>query len=322
MSKGLLWSFRLFFYFLFVATASADGYVLTLWGRDYSDQKLDEVLGRIKTSGAKTVAVAHFGCQTDIHSSDVGACELRPYDLAIRTINRAQQVGLEANILPLMAGKKWEWRGYFNPSDVDQWFSNYTAWIKAIAVDAEKLKLKELVVGSEMSILQKNSQQWRKLIKEIRKVFSGAIVFTVNWDSLNLDFWDEVDAIGVSAYFSLSKAKDPSQEVLDQAWAQKKKMLMDISNKNSRPLHITEVGYTNSTAAAATPWATPADALRDDALQARCFEAFRRAWDGEDALMRVNVWSVNNPDEVTRDILADPIGKPAESVLKEFFNRR
>jgi hypothetical protein len=299
-----------------------DGYVLTLWNSSYTDEELDQILQRIKTAGARHVSVAHFGCQTDLKSADVDGCENRPYDLTLRAVVRAQQLGFDVSLLPLMATRDWKWRGYFDPTDLNLWFENYTKWITKIAADAEKLKLNELVVGSEFSILQKHTDKWRAVIQEVKKVFSGPIVFTVNWDSLKIGFWDEADAIGVSAYFSLSKSTDPTQKELDKGWEQRKQTLIALSNEHSRPIHITEFGYTNTNTTASTPWYTAPDAKRDDQLQARCFEAFRRNWKSESKLVRANVWSVNEAGESKNEITGSPIGKPAEGVLKEYFERK
>jgi hypothetical protein len=98
--------------------------------------------------------------------------------------------------------------------------------------------------------------------------------------------------------------------------------LLQLSDRWKRPLHFTEVGYTSSTAAAATPWTYGEKDTPDAALQARCFEAFRKAWTGQKALVRASVWATSDPDSAGYDMSFDPIGKPAEAVLRHLFAER
>src|SRR4051812_3737455 len=177
--------------------AYRDGYVLALWGNTYDRDQLDGIMKRIQATGARHLEVVVMGCQTDIHSTDVGACMLRPYSYAMSIVDRAIAAGFDTTILPLMGGSHFEWRGKFEPKDVDEWFKNYTSWIVSMAREAQARKMHEFIVGSEFSSLQKYEKQWRAVIAEVRKVFRGPLIYTANWDSLSIGFWDAVDAIGV-----------------------------------------------------------------------------------------------------------------------------
>jgi hypothetical protein len=299
-----------------------DGYVLALWGNNYDQDQLDAIMKRIKATGARHLEVVVMGCQTDIYSTDVGACNLRPYAYSMSIVDRAIAAGFDTTILPLMGGSHFEWRGKFEPKDVDEWFKNYTTWIVSMAREAQARKMREFVVGSEFSTLQKHEKKWREVIAEVRKVFRGPVIYTANWDALSIAFWDAVDAIGVSAYFPLTNEPDPSQDSLDLAWRKRRAELLALSAKHARPVHVTEVGYVSGNSAAATPFHTPPDDPKNEPLQARCFEAFRRAWKDEKRLVRANVWATHGPESNGVDVNADPVGRPAEAVLRAFFDER
>ena len=83
---------------------------------------------------------------------------------------------------------------------------------------------------------------------------------------------------------------------------------------------MTEFGYVNAKNAAKRPWYTHPKDKRDDNLQARCFQAFANAWKGEKNLVRMFVWKTS--DLKMGAIDADPIGRPAEKVLKKWFDVR
>src|SRR5262249_7426207 len=157
---------------------------------------------------------------------------------------------------------------------------------------------------------------------EVRKVFHGPLIFTANWNALSIGFWDAVDAIGVSAYFPLTNEPDASQDSLDLAWRKRRSELLELSAKHARPVHVTDVGDVSGNSAAATPLHTPSDDQKNDALQARCYEAFRRAWKDEKRLVRASVWATSGTESVNVDVSADPVGRPAEAVLRAFFDER
>jgi hypothetical protein len=61
-------------------------------------------------------------------------------------------------------------------------------------------------------IRERSSQRpeyWSQLIKKIKKIYSGN--YAANWDDFDkVPFWNELDYIGIDAYFPLSDATTPS----------------------------------------------------------------------------------------------------------------
>lgn len=299
--------------------AGQHGYVLMLW-KDPTPQELDTVLDRIEQSGSKHLTVPYFGCQSTIHSSDVGACELKNRMNASLIARQAVVRGFNVSFLPIVATPKWDWRGFFEPTDVEAWFRSYTQWVKKLAREARELGMKELVVSTEFSKLYRHENQWRRLLEEVRAEFGGPLVITTNWDDLKHHFWDAADAIGMSGYFPLSESEQPSQAELDAAWRLRRVELSALAKKWNRPLHLTEVGYPSVPTAAKTPWAYDGR-TSDFAVQARCFEAFRKAWSGDPALARVNIWATEGGNAALPSFSYgfEPLGKPAEDILRRFF---
>jgi hypothetical protein len=300
-----------------------DGFDLVLW-RNLGVDDINTRLDRIRQTGATHLTVPYFGCQSTIHSSDVGACEvvLRTSPTVIAQLAIAK--GFSVSYLPIVVTPGWEWRGFFEPTDVEGWFRSYTAWIKKLALEAKSLGMKELVVSSETTKLYRFEAQWQKLMTEVRTVYDGPLVVTVNWGDLNHGFWADADAIGVSSYYPLSINVSPTQQELDAAWQTRHDEFLALSKKFDRPIHITEVGYASVSSAARTPWSSAPGATSDLALQARCYEAFRKAWEGEPALARANIWATEVEDPASESFLFsfETLGKPAEEVLRRFFRSR
>jgi hypothetical protein len=299
-----------------------DGFVWTLWHEGYSEAQLDWMLDRLKQTGAKHIQVPVWGCQTSLISTDIGACEVIPRDFAFQQVDRAIAKGFNTSILPIMTTKDWGWRGEFHPTDLDQWFAAYTRWIVDLAREARTRGMKEFVMASEFKSLLPHEARWRKVIAEVRKEFHGPVIYTANWDATNIRIWDAVDAIGVSAYFPLAQGLNPPQDELDRSWKEHKKTLLKLAKKWKRPLHFTEFGYSNTDSAAKSPWDHADNDIVNEALQTRCFEAFSKTWSKEPQLVRANVWSYGGPENQKRKFSGDPVGKPAEAVIREFFEAR
>jgi hypothetical protein len=309
--------------------AYRDGYTWTYWS-DGTPEQIGLALDRIARTGVKHLQIPYWGCQTDIHSSDVGACQMEMRERLGRvdpgTLARlAKSKGFGVTFLPIVLTPDWKWRGFFDPTDVAGWFRSYGVWIGKIAREAQALGLSEFVISTETTQLYHYEDRWKKLVAELRSQFRGPLILTVNWGDEEHSFWADVDAIGVSAYYPLSVLPDPTQEELDSAWRAQRDHLLALSRKWNRPIHITEVGYTSTTAAARTPWDyTVGQDISDFALQSRCFEAFRKAWENQTAMVRATVWAteMGNPSSGTFPFSFETLDKPAEGVLREFFANR
>ncbi|APR79805.1 Hypothetical protein A7982_05152 [Minicystis rosea] len=301
--------------------ARHDGYVLTLWDVELPPEVLEALFARMKATGARHLAIPLFGCQSDIRSRDVGSCEIASRARAFDLARAGRDAGFSVSFLPIVAGKRWEWRGEFEPRDREGWFESYTRWIVALARDAQEIGASEFVVGTELTRLYRRSKEWSRVLAAVRTVFAGPLIVTVNWSDLDVGFWSDADAVGVSAYYPLDDHDEPTQERLDARWRAIRDKILRVAHAHGRPVHISEIGYPSMTHAAARPWDGSTKAPPDPDLQARCFEAFRRAWEGDRDLMRVNVWAESDPR--TEDPLGfGTLGKPAEAVIRRMFTER
>ncbi|MDG1332879.1 MAG: hypothetical protein P8P74_11160 [Crocinitomicaceae bacterium] len=105
---------------------------------------------------------------------------------------------------------------------------------------------------------------WRSIIRNARKYYSGNLTMAANFDNYHeVSFWDELDFIGINAYFSLrpvssSPLSDESiYQELVQGW---EKVFSGISefkvanNLKNKPIFFTEIGYTKKQDCTLAPW--------------------------------------------------------------------
>ena len=100
-----------------------------------------------------------------------------------------------------------------------------------------------------------------------------------------MPFWDQLDYIGIQAYFPISKKPDPTLEDLLEGWKKHLDAIAAVQKQWDKPVLFTEIGYRSVPFAAERPWAWPSgDELGkvkpDPELQARLYEAFFQTfWD-------------------------------------------
>jgi sugar phosphate isomerase/epimerase len=152
------------------------------------------------------------------------------------------------------------WRGEIQfGGDEEAWrrfFDGYRDFIVDQARFAEKHGVELLAVGVEYEQTTQREAEWRRIIADVRRVYSGRLTYAANWDSLDrVGFWDAVDLIGVHAYFPLSSDSDPDREALRRGWDEPLRQLADLSRRYlDRPVLLAEIGYSRSAAAASQPW--------------------------------------------------------------------
>jgi hypothetical protein len=187
-----------------------------------------------------------------------------------------------------------------------------------------------LIIGSELVRTESKETQWRRLIREVRKVFSGRLSYSANWDHYRqIAWWDAVDIVGLTTYFDLTDRgrNPPTLQNLLAAWQEIREEIVTWQQRVNRPILFTEVGWPSMATGAQEPWNYYGAVDRPDhRLQARCFEAFFRTWFQQPEMTGYLVWEWRNkPDhEITdpKKLAADtgyiPAGKPAIDVIRKY----
>jgi hypothetical protein len=288
---------------------------------------LERKLFEIASLGASHVSVPVVWSSLDVHSSTILPREGRstPDETVARIAERARRHGLRVFLFPFIEvqrRKAQEWRGAIRPASWDVWWTHYRRFILHYAALAERTGADLLCVGSELVTTEKMRERWVELIREVRAVYRGRLVYSANWDHYEpVTFWDRVDVIGLTSYYKVAEKNDSSEEEMTAAWRRIADRLAEWSRKVSRPVVFTEVGYPSLDGGAVQPWnytlATPADPEE----QRRAYRAFVRAWDGVKELGGVFFWDWYG-DGGPRDTRYTPRGKPAEKVVRDWYRKK
>lgn len=257
----------------------------------------------------------------------------------VRAIAAARSAGHAVLLFPIVrlrARGPGEWRGRIEPADRDAWFAEYTREMLALAEVCERTGVARLAIGSELVSFEGDVARWRELARAIRARYSGRLLYSANWDRYPLvAFWDALDEVGVSAYFSLApRGADPTVEELVAAWAPIVRALRDFAARVHRPIVFTEVGFPSVSGAAFWPWndhqAKRACAAGEGCEGETSMETQRRLWAAfvsvfsaraDTRFLRgVYVWLWSGQGGL-RDRSYTPRGKPAQAVVKLWYRR-
>lgn len=240
---------------------------------------------------------------------------------------RSRGIGL------ILKPQVWLGRGGF-PGDLDfqseeEWArfeSGYREYALHHAFLATRADADWFVVGTELARSAiKRPAFWEALIAEVRVRYHGKLSYAANWygevDSVR--FWDQLDAIGVQAYYPLAEVNSPPDPVLAVSWRRHGSGLSRLSRKWGRPVLFTEIGYRSMANAAIEPWAwtpRPGEHRADVDLQARLYASFFRGPWEKSWVAGVVIWKWYGEDPTARHELDfTPQGKPAEAIIQEAF---
>lgn len=242
-------------------------------------------------------------------------------------IRQARALGLKVIVMPIVLLRNprgSEWRGVIEPPDWDDWWEQYNEFVLYFADIAREGQADALMVGSELVSTEKYTERWEKLIAAVRpRFYGGKLGYSANWDHFRpVQFWDKLDFIGMTSYFTLADKKNPTVAEIMDRWSPIRKDILDWHRQVGKPILLTEVGWCSQEGAATAPWnyyqnqkATPA-AMEE---QRRLYEAFIRAWNGTPELMGVIWWEWNATEGGPTDYGYTPKGKPAEQVLRQWL---
>ena len=245
-------------------------------------------------------------------------------------IKQAQAENLKIMIKPHVWVMGEGWCGQFDlktEKEWKEWEKDYARYILTYAKIAEKNKVEMLCIGTEYKIAAtKRELFWRGLIKAIRKIYNGKITYAANWDNYtNIKFWDELDYIGVDAYFPLSQTKNANIKELNQQWGKVKEELKVFSEQHKKKIIFTEFGYKSIHHTAWNQWEIenikPSENInikaQENAYLALFNNVWNQTWFGGGFLWKwfpndAKSGGLNNSDYT-------PQHKPVEEIIKKYY---
>lgn len=292
--------------------------------RGYGSARSRLQLERLRGLGLTHIVLTPFG-----YLPDLGGTRMLYGDTLDPTLTdahllsemaAARSLGLTVVVKPHLWGRGFgagKGRQDVQPDDWAAWFGAYTGFLRHHARVAARGGADWLCVGLEyLRATEQNPGAWGRVADACREDFPGRLTYAANWHAEVDAFadWASFDAIGVNAYYPLSKAADPGIGALVAGWQPHLDRLERLAARHVKPVLFCEAGLRAVRGAAARPWEHGTAGDSDPALQARGYEALLRAAADRPWLQGVWWWKWFTDDPGERDPYC-PRGRPAEKVI-------
>lgn len=284
-------------------------------------QSLDNLIDR---TGADFIILVPNGLQETPQSEEVcytSNATMSDEEL-IKMIQYAHKKGIRTALKPTANCKNGTWRAHINFFDVDvhcepkwsSWFASYTKFQLHYAKIAQENNCAMFIAGCEMVMSERREAEWRKLIADIKKVYQGPVTYnTDKYQEDHVAWWDCVDVISSSGYYPIGD------------WEKELNRIEAVVKKFNKPFFFAEAGCMSTTGSSAVPnnWELTGDINTQE--QADWYAAMFKACDKRDWVSGFCMWDwawKQYPlSKAEANSGYDLYGKPAETVVKNFYDR-
>jgi len=308
------------------------GMCYVTWSKDnFELPSSDRSLKSMADSGVTCVSIVVTWYQEKYNSTEITTTDRTPSDASVRhAIRKAHEYGMNVMLKPhidLIAeeGNNRSDIGFNSPEKWRAWFSSYLRFITHYALIAREESVEFFCIGTELSFAASQKIFWKEmLIPETRKIFPGQIVYAANWDEYSeVEFWDDLDYIGIDSYFPLSDKDNPSLDELRAGWGKWLAGIEAVQEKYDKPVIFTESGYCSADSAARKPWEEAMGGTANTALQADCYRALLETFWDKPWFYGVYWWNWNTypGSGGNANKKFTPQNKPALDDMKLWYNQ-
>ncbi|MCD6427440.1 MAG: endo alpha-1,4 polygalactosaminidase [Caldisericaceae bacterium] len=307
--------------------------IVYYWKGDWDN--VAPVLNRLKSDGFNQIAICIIWYQKTKDSVTIREDENMspPDEKIVYLIEEAHKRGMGVMLRPYVnieEGNSWEGQIDFgnNSSLWGRWFESYERFVLHYAKIAQEEDVELFSVGAELEGTVNETGHWEKVIKDVRKVYNGKILYAANWgNEENVKFFDKLDYISLDFYPTLSEKKNPSESDFENALRNECiPQLRSLYLKYKKPIILSETGFRSIDSAYTDPWDYEKKGKTDYEMQAELYKAILNTLYKEDFIKGIFLWyAPPSLTEYTEDF--DKyykndyafFDKPAEEVIKRVF---
>lgn len=305
---------------------------------DFGSASFDQSLQNLKATGANYVSLIIPYYQSNDQSSDIQAGYNTPTDASLASaIDYAHSIGLAVAINIHNETYTGDWRADIAPNDRNAWFANFNTELQHIGTIAQAHHAEMIVMGTEMVSVASsrvngdNTERWQTLIANMRKIYTGKLVYDANSTNNNGDpfedekesigFWGSLDYAGLSVYYDLNTGANDVNSLESQWNYWNTNDLQSFQQRVGKQLFFTEVGYRSVDAAHQSPWDSSKGGGYNPTEQANDYQAFLSYWNNYPYVAGVFWWNwQSNPNgggSGNTDYTVQ--NKPAQQIMTQWF---
>lgn len=285
--------------------------------------------------GNNWICLAVVNYQKHFYSTDIYADYRRtPSDRDIEAfVKKAHARDVKVCLKPMLNSEDNMWRAHIgfpdlNMSDMDiywsKWFESYTNYICHYAELAQELGCEMLCIGCEMLGTEHRKSDWITLIKKLRQIYSGKLVYNTNHDHEDsVEWFDMLDFIGTSAYYPVG-INGTDKESMKKEWEKIKWRLNAIAKSRHKKYIFMEVGCRSASGCSATPWDFTQECSWNEEEQANFYASLLETFLNEDLFAGVFWWDWSTFIYDDRKDALEDKGfnihlKESENIIRSFY---
>lgn len=309
------------------------GMSVLVYGNDpYLEEKSRQLLPKLVELNVNSIAIAFPVYQDHWQANHVRKGVDTPTEENLSVLIReAHRRGFTVMLRPILDEKSLipdgQWRGSIQPQNRSEWFKSYTQLMVDYAMFCEENHVEILGIGTEFTSLEGETAHWKELIGEVKDVYSGQLIYASNWSIpastiySRVQFWEELDYVGVDAFFPLEVPLGSGVKELEQAWQKWLDQIDEVEKQTGNPIIFTELGTTSQRGSYQRPWGWVDESLPISLEDQRIYYEASCAAVAE-TVQGIYWWEVppsGAPKVPEEDRGFNPLGKPAEDALRECF---
>jgi len=311
------------------------GMCYVTWSKDaFRSSKSDESLKQMKSLGTEWVSLVSTWYQDEYDSTIIMPHKSKtPSDSSIvHAIRKIHSLGMKVMLKPHIdlldtSGGKWRGEISFNTEEEwESWFKSYTDFILHYAKIAKEEGVEFFCIGTELTNAAISQPKgWRKLIQDVRKVYSGYLTYAANWyeEYFRIEFWDLLDYAAVDPYFPLIEKAQPTLAELKESWELWARLLDEWYEKVKKPVIFAEIGYKSCVQSADQPWLSTASKVCSLTIQQDAYTALLETFWDKPWFYGVYWWYWGTSSKMGGEFHRGftPQNKPAQEIIKKWYSK-
>jgi len=255
----------------------------------------------------------------------------------LQAVTDIRSLGRKIMLKPHVDLYSGEWRAAIQPDTA--WFSAYLMMILKYAQFAQENQIEMLCIGDEFVVATQHqfTSRWRDIIAEIRRIYSGKLTYAANWSGaydegittaeyLQVEFWNDLDYIGIDAYYPVTNSAANAVPTLEAATARLSSAVLQTGLAAAafrKPVILTEIGIQSVKGALAEPWnyrlGSSTDAVQDNSVQEFYYRAVIETWGKQSWCAGIFWWNWESIATSNEKTNYTPRNKTAATVLKRWY---
>ena len=334
-----MWSRGLIALLLLTFASSVFGQLPRIRGASFQGTEtldlVDESLLNLRQVGANSIALEVVWHQANRTDSSFLDLPTQTYQDLVPLIEAAHGRDFDVLLHPRVEVNSGTPSALLDPASRSDWFEAYEARLLELAEFANENSVAMFSIGSNLNRLESESSTWSTLVQRVRDRFDGDVTYaaghqahpTAGGGFHELEWWNELDLIGIDAFFSLTFDINAELDALRDGAivvADEIETFRDRADL-SQPVLFTDFGFRSIDGGAVFPLG---DGRGGDPIdvdeQAWAFDAVlgevtQRSWWGGGF---VRGWSADPHGGGEADGGFTPQQKPAEAILANYYGGR